>query len=76
MQACGGATVMGSLQQPICCKITSLPLKGFDASGFPNQIQFISVKPYRVSGFQGNMVTGRPPSSVSMAMPNNIGNYS
>lgn len=76
MQTCGGATVMGSLQQQlILSKGTSLDSKLFRSFGFSSQVLLNSVKSYRVNGIRGSMVTGRPPSSVSMSVPENIGNY-
>uniref|UniRef100_A0A5B6Z824 Serine hydroxymethyltransferase n=1 Tax=Davidia involucrata TaxID=16924 RepID=A0A5B6Z824_DAVIN len=66
MQACSGTAVMGSLQQPIWTKGSTFPSKGYGISGFPNQIKLNMAKPCRSSQVEGSLVTGRPPSSVSV----------
>lgn len=75
MQACSGAAMMGSLQQSIWVKGSPFLSKGSSASGFPNQIRFNLVKPCR-SSIEGSLVTGRPPSSVSVPLPEMGGNHS
>ncbi|KAJ4708163.1 Serine hydroxymethyltransferase [Melia azedarach] len=75
MQACSGAAMMGSLQQSIWVKGSPFLSKGSSASGFPNQIRFNLVKPCR-SSIEGSLVTGRPPSSVSVPLPEMGGNGS
>ncbi|OMP06355.1 Serine hydroxymethyltransferase [Corchorus capsularis] len=65
MQACSGAAMMGSLQQPMGVNRPAFPLRGSGISGFPHQIKLISVKPCRAQ-LEGSLVTGRPPSSVSV----------
>lgn len=69
MQACSGAAVMGSLQQPIWVKGSRFPSEGSVMVGFPNQIRLNVVKPCRCSSIEGSLVTGRPPSSVSVPIP-------
>lgn len=69
MQACSGAAVMGSLQQPIWVKGSRFPSEGSVMVGFPNQIRLNMVKACRCSSIEGSLVTGRPPSSVSVPIP-------
>lgn len=76
MQACSGAAVNGSLQQVIWAKSLPFPSKGPGMSGFPNQIKLNSMKPCRSSYIEGSLVTGRPPSSVSVPIPEIGGNCS
>ncbi|EEF42602.1 serine hydroxymethyltransferase 3, chloroplastic [Ricinus communis] len=66
MQGCTGAQVMGSLQQPVWIKGSSLPLKQSNFVGFPHQIKLNSFRPCRYLNIQGSLVAGRPPSSVSV----------
>ncbi|KAJ0090544.1 hypothetical protein Patl1_12998 [Pistacia atlantica] len=66
MQACSGAAVNGSLQQVIWAKSLRFPSKGSGMSGFSNQIKLNSMKPCKSSYIEGSLVTGRPPSSVSV----------
>lgn len=74
MEACGGAAVMGSsLQQPIWVKGSAFPLKGDMKL---NGVKLWSVKPCKASKLEGSMVTGRPPSSVSVPIPEMGGNFS
>ncbi|XP_059657094.1 serine hydroxymethyltransferase 3, chloroplastic [Cornus florida] len=68
MQTCAGTAAMGSLQQPIWLKGSHFPSKGLGISGFPQQIKLNSAKPCR-SQLEGSLVTGRPPSSVSVPVP-------
>jgi glycine hydroxymethyltransferase len=73
MQACSGAAVMGSLQQSICAKGSLFPSKGSGMHGFSNHARVNFVKPCRSSHIEGSLVTGRPPSSVSVPVPENGG---
>nr|KJB65592.1 hypothetical protein B456_010G102600 [Gossypium raimondii] len=59
MQACNGAAMMGSLQQPIWVKGNRpiFPLKGYG-------LKLNSVKPCRAQ-LESSLVTGKPPSSDS-----------
>ncbi|KAG6770558.1 hypothetical protein POTOM_026243 [Populus tomentosa] len=66
MQATSGAAVMGSLQQPVLSKGPAFPMKRSVIIGFPYQVKLNSVKPCRASSLEGSLVTGRPPSSVSV----------
>ncbi|XP_050134721.1 serine hydroxymethyltransferase 3, chloroplastic-like isoform X2 [Malus sylvestris] len=76
MQACGGAAVMGSLQQPAWTKGTIFSNKGLTGSGFSHQLKLKCVKPVRSSSYiEGSLVTGRPSSSVTVPLPE-IGNGS
>ncbi|KAL5787611.1 hypothetical protein ACOSP7_004560 [Xanthoceras sorbifolium] len=69
MQACSGAAVMGSLQQPICAKGSLFPSKGSGMHGFSNHVRLSLVKPCRSSSIEGSLFTGRPLSSVSVPVP-------
>ncbi|KAB2611914.1 serine hydroxymethyltransferase 3 [Pyrus ussuriensis x Pyrus communis] len=69
MQACGGAAVMGSLQQPAWTKGTIFSNKGLTGSGFSHQLKLNCVKPVRSSYIEGSLVTGRPSSSVTVPLP-------
>lgn len=73
MQACSGATVMGSLQQPIWTKGLNFPPKGSSFIGSQLQVKLNSVKLCRSSYAEASMVTGRPPSSVSVPVPESEG---
>ena len=68
MQACSGAAVMGSLQQPIWIKGSNFPPKGSSVIGFPHQGRLSLLKPCR-SSVEGSLVTGGLPSSVSVPVP-------
>ncbi|KAF5939999.1 hypothetical protein HYC85_021166 [Camellia sinensis] len=74
MQACSGTAVMGSIQQPIWAK-AFLP-KGSGFSGFHHQAKLNLLKPCRSSQLEGSLITGRPPSSVSVPAPEIGGNES
>ncbi|KAB1219749.1 Serine hydroxymethyltransferase 3, chloroplastic [Morella rubra] len=76
MQACSGATVMGSLQQPIWSKGLNFPPKGSSFIGSQLQVKLNSVKLCRSSYAEASMVTGRPPSSVFVPVPESEGNGS
>ncbi|GKV48722.1 hypothetical protein SLEP1_g55526 [Rubroshorea leprosula] len=69
MQACSGAGMMGSLQQPVRATRPSFPLMGFGISGSPNQIKLNSVRPCKLSHVGGSLVTGALPASVSVTVP-------
>ncbi|CAI9088329.1 OLC1v1022634C1 [Oldenlandia corymbosa var. corymbosa] len=70
MQSCSGAAaVMGSLQQPVWVQGSAFPSKGFSHGVSQNQLKMISVGPLKSSKFEASLVTGRPPSSFSVAMP-------
>ncbi|KAL4333279.1 hypothetical protein GQ457_07G038780 [Hibiscus cannabinus] len=70
MQACGGAAMAGSLQQPLRVNKPSFPLKGYRNTGFPHQIKLNSVKPCRAQ-LEGSLVTGKPSSSLSVPVLEN-----
>ncbi|XP_021830936.1 serine hydroxymethyltransferase 3, chloroplastic-like [Prunus avium] len=76
MEACGGAAVMGSLQQPSWTKGTIFPNKGLIGTGFSHKLKLTCVKPVRSSSsyIEGSLVAGRPSSSVSVTLPE-IGGY-
>ncbi|KAL6974287.1 Serine hydroxymethyltransferase 3, chloroplastic [Sarracenia purpurea var. burkii] len=76
MQACGGNAIMGSIQQPLCAKSLNFPPKGLDFNGFPPQVKVNLLKPCRASQLEGSLVTGRPPSCVSLPAPEIQGNGS
>ncbi|KAJ7958335.1 Serine hydroxymethyltransferase [Quillaja saponaria] len=69
MQACSGIASLGSLQQPIWTKGLNFPAKGFGVTGFNHQIKPNLVKPCKSSYVEGSLVSGRPPSSVSVPVP-------
>jgi glycine hydroxymethyltransferase len=75
MQATSGAAVMGSLQQPVLSKGPAFPMKRSVIVGFTYQVKLNSVKPCRASSLEGSLVTGRPPSSVSVPIPETGGNH-
>lgn len=74
LQSCSGAAVMGSVQQPVWVKGTTLFQKGFSTNEFPQQIRLNSIKPCKVSNIEGSLVSARPPSSVSVPAPDAGGN--
>lgn len=65
MQACTRPSLMGSLQQPIWIEHSRFPSKGCGVIGFSHQVKLNLVKPCR-SYTEGSLVTGKPPSSVSV----------
>ncbi|CAK7353048.1 unnamed protein product [Dovyalis caffra] len=69
MQATSGAALMGSLQQPVLNKGSAFPMQRSGVIGFPHQVKLNFVKPCRASSLEGSLVTGRPPSSVSVPIP-------
>ncbi|KAK2973933.1 hypothetical protein RJ640_001401 [Escallonia rubra] len=69
MQACSGTAVMGSFQQPVWIKGSNLLPKGSGTVGLPHQLKLSSIRPCKSSQFEGSLVTGRPPSSVSISVP-------
>ncbi|KAG5524730.1 hypothetical protein RHGRI_031414 [Rhododendron griersonianum] len=69
MQACSGTAVMGSVQQPVWVKGSTFFPKGSFFNGCRHQVKIASVKPCRSSQLEGSLVTGRPPSSVSVSVP-------
>ncbi|KAM1232615.1 hypothetical protein ACFX2J_002417 [Malus domestica] len=73
MQACGGAAVMGSLQQPTWTKGIAFPNKGLSFTGYSHQLKLNRVKPgtgtARYSSYiEGSLTAGRPSSSVSVPL--------
>ncbi len=60
---------MGSLQQPIWTKESNFPPRGSSVIGFPHQGRLNLLKPCRSSYVEGSLVTGTPPSSVSVPVP-------
>ncbi|XP_048329979.2 serine hydroxymethyltransferase 3, chloroplastic [Ziziphus jujuba] len=75
MQACGGAAIMDSIQQPVWAKGISPSLKGFSISGFPQQIKLNS-KPCKFSYIEGSLASARQPSSASVPVLEIRGNGS
>lgn len=69
MQACAGSTTMNSIQQSLGIKGSVFPSNWIGINGCPNHVRFTSIKPCRSSQLDGNLVTGRPPSSVSVPIP-------
>lgn len=66
MQACTRPSLMGSLQQPVWTEQSRFPSKGCAIIGFSRQVKLNLVKPCRASYTEGSLVTGRPPSTVSI----------
>lgn len=75
MQACGGAAVTGSLQQPIWTKPSAFSPKGFNFNGFPHHVNPTSVKP-QLAYIKASLATGQPPSSVSVPVGEVEGDFS
>ncbi|CAI0452467.1 unnamed protein product [Linum tenue] len=75
MEACAGTAVMGSLQQPNWSKGTAFAPKKPTFVLFPRQVKLQSLKPCKAS-LEGSLVTGRPPSSVSVPIPEAEGDTS
>ncbi|KAF2286271.1 hypothetical protein GH714_013013 [Hevea brasiliensis] len=76
MQACTGAAVIGSLQQPIEAKGSAFPPISFNITGFPQKIKLNSLKPCSYSSVEGNLVTGKPPFYVSVPVTESAGDRS
>lgn len=73
-----GSAVMGSVQQPIWVKGSSVfSLKGSGGVvGFPYQARLNVLKLCRCSSqLEGSLITGRPPSSASVPVPEIGGDY-
>ncbi|CAN4095537.1 unnamed protein product [Withania somnifera] len=71
MEACSRAAVMcSSLQQPVWVKGSAFPLKG-DMKF--NRVKLWAIKPCKASQLVGSLVTGRPPPSVSIPIPEMAG---
>ncbi|KAL3818971.1 hypothetical protein ACJIZ3_004876 [Penstemon smallii] len=73
MQSCGGSTMMTSIQQPVGTNQSIFPSKRLSVGGCPNHVRLSSLKPCRTSQLEGSLVTGRPPSSASVPIPENGG---
>ncbi|KAM5574551.1 serine hydroxymethyltransferase 3, chloroplastic [Rosa sericea] len=70
MQACSGAAVMGSVQQPTRLRGAALPNRRLSISGFPHQVNLNFAKTARsYSNIQGSLVAGRPSSPASVHVP-------
>ncbi|KAK4388764.1 Serine hydroxymethyltransferase 3, chloroplastic [Sesamum angolense] len=69
MQACGGPAMMNSIQQPLGPKGSLFPSKWLGITGCPNHVKLSSIKPCRSSQLEGSLITGKPPSSVSVPIP-------
>lgn len=69
MQVCGGSVIMNTIQQPIGTKASVFPSKCIGTIGGRNHVKMSSFKPCRSSQLEGSLVTGRPPSSVSVPVP-------
>lgn len=66
---------MGSfIQQPVWVKGSAFPLKG-EMIKLNGVVKLCSSKPCRASQLEGSLVTGRPPSSVSVPIPEMAGNF-
>ncbi|XP_009591252.1 serine hydroxymethyltransferase 3, chloroplastic-like [Nicotiana tomentosiformis] len=77
MEACCGAAIMGSVQQPVWVKSSAFPSKG--ATGGINvnlsRLKLCSVKPCRASPIEGSLLTGSPTSSVSVGAESSFEDY-
>ena len=69
MQACGGSAIMNSIQQPVGIKTSVFPSNWMGAIGSPSHVKMSSFKPCRSSQLEGSLVTGKPPSSASIPIP-------
>ncbi|GFP88079.1 serine hydroxymethyltransferase 3 chloroplastic [Phtheirospermum japonicum] len=74
MQACGGSSAM--IQQTVGTKGSFLPSKWIGIGGFPNHGKLSLMKPCRSSQLEGSLVTGKPPSPVSVHIPETGGDGS
>ncbi|KAF8400966.1 hypothetical protein HHK36_014269 [Tetracentron sinense] len=74
MGSCSGAAVMGAVQQPGWTNGLSFLPKVSISGGFPPQVRLNLAKSCRASYTEGSLVTGRPPSSVSVPVPEMGGN--
>lgn len=69
MQACCGPSVMGSVQQPIWNKGSSIQIKGCGIGGFAaHQFKLSSAKHRKSTCVLGSLVSGAPSSSVSIPL--------
>lgn len=66
MQACSGAAALQ--QQPVWKKGMAFPSKSLGFSVSQNQVRVVSFGPCR-SSLEGSLVTGKPPASVSVSVP-------
>ncbi|XP_042038906.1 serine hydroxymethyltransferase 3, chloroplastic-like [Salvia splendens] len=69
MQACGGSAIMNSIQQPVGIKTSVFPSNWMGAIGSPSHVKMSSFKHCRSSQLEGSLVTGKPPSSTSIPVP-------
>ncbi|PIA41414.1 hypothetical protein AQUCO_02200078v1 [Aquilegia coerulea] len=71
MQAYSGAAVTGGVQHHLWTKGCAFPTTKVNTSvGFPyHQVKLEYVKSCKASQIEGSLVTGRPPSSVSVPIP-------
>lgn len=76
MQPCGGAAAMGTLRQPICVKGMNFSSNSNRVSLCRNYVKLSSMRPCKSSHLEGTLVTGRPPSSVSVPVPELAGGES
>lgn len=68
MHACCGS-VMGAVHQSVWMTSPGLCPKISTGIDFPCRIRLNSIKPCKASYVEGSLVTGRPPSSVSVPAP-------
>ncbi|KAL0330722.1 UNVERIFIED_CONTAM: Serine hydroxymethyltransferase 3, chloroplastic [Sesamum angustifolium] len=61
--------MMNSIQQPLGPKGSLFPSKWLGITGCPNHVKLSSIKPCRSSQLEGSLITGKPPSSVSVPIP-------
>ncbi|KAL8487495.1 hypothetical protein ACS0TY_023976 [Phlomoides rotata] len=69
MQACAGSATINSIQQSLGIKGSVFPSNWIGINGCPNHVRFSSVKPCRSSQLDGSLVTGKPPSFVTVPIP-------
>lgn len=76
MQACSGAALMGSLQQPKWIKGAVFPNRGVSVGGFPHQLKLNYSKSLRSYSYvEGSLVAGRTSSPGSVHVPEIRGSY-
>ncbi|XP_057979495.1 serine hydroxymethyltransferase 3, chloroplastic isoform X2 [Malania oleifera] len=69
MQACCGAAVSGSLEQPIWSKGLMFSSKGSWVNRFPCQVQYNSAKNCKSSNITQSLLTGKPTSTMTVPVP-------
>ncbi|KAL8522184.1 hypothetical protein ACS0TY_012362 [Phlomoides rotata] len=63
------AATINSIQQSVGIKGSVFPSNWIGINGCPDHVRFSSVKPCRSSQLDGSLLTGKPPSSVTVPIP-------